>query len=399
MREDYLPYYKPKIEDDDVAAVSDAMRRGWLTTGPKVRELEAAFAWSSGIRHAIAVNSCTAALQLGLVALGVGPGDEVIMPALTFVAGAECVRGLGAEPVFCDVDPNTLCITPETIEPAVGSKSKVIIPMHYGGQPGGIREIASFAGVRGIRVLEDAAHATGTIDGGCWPGTYSDAAAFSFYATKNITSGEGGMLLTNNDKLADRVRMLSLHGMDRDAWKRYMRGGTWLYDVIEVGYKCNLPDITAALAISQFHKLKALQAERDNLAALYLEGLKSLPGLTCCGRFAAPPDRHSWCIFAVSVDETIAGISRDRLLEELRSMNIGTSVHFIPTHMFSAYRATKRTDLTNTERVYRGIFSLPLYPGMTREDVEDVLAALEETIQRARSWSSRGSIEVSKPSR
>ena len=385
MRKEYLPYYKPYIDQNDIDSVTEAMQRGWLTTGPKVKEFEAEFASISGIRNTIAVNSCTAALQLGLVALGVGPGDEVIMPALTFVAGAECVRGLGADPVFCDVDEHTLCITPETIKPALGPRTKAIIPMHYGGQPGGVREISTFAKPLGIAVLEDAAHATGTLDGGRWPGFYSNAAAFSFYATKNITSAEGGMLLTNDDGLAEKVRTLSLHGMDRDAWKRYMKGGTWVYDVIEVGYKCNLPDMTAALGLSQLRKLSALQAERDTLAGLYIEKLKSVPGLKCVANFAAVPDRHSWCVFAVTVDETVSCISRDQLLEELRAANIGTSVHFIPTHMFSAYREMKKTSLAATERIWKGIFSLPLYPGMTKSELEDVVTALKDSISGAQS--------------
>jgi dTDP-4-amino-4,6-dideoxygalactose transaminase len=380
MRKDYLPYYKPLIERDDIDAVVECMERGWLTTGPKVKEFEAAFAASSAIPHAVAVNSCTAALQLGLVALGVGPGDEVIMPSLSFVAGAECVRSLGGEPVFCDVDESSLCITPETIGPIVGPRTKVVIPMHYGGQPGRIREISEFARPLGISVLEDAAHAVGTLDGGRWPGAYSDAAAYSFYATKNITSAEGGMLLTNRPDIADKARVLSLHGMDRDAWKRYMKGGTWVYDVIEVGYKFNLPDMTATLGLSQLGKLESLQAKRDNLARLYIQNLASIPGIKPVGSIPPDPDRHSWCVFAITVDEEITGISRDRLIDELRLRNIGTSVHFIPTHRFSAYKGAKRSDMVATDRICKQILSLPLYPGMTSADVEDVLEALTEVV-------------------
>lgn len=385
MREDYLPYYKPWIENDDIEAVVGCMTRGWLTTGPKVKEFEEAFAAAAGVRHAIAVNSATAALQLALAALKIGPGDEVIMPSLTFVAGAECVKGLGAEPVFCDIDEFSLCVTPETIRSAVGPRTKAIIPMHYGGQPARIPEIMAYARPLGISVLEDAAHAVGTLDAGRWPGSFSDAAAYSFYATKNITSGEGGMLLTNREDIAERVRILSLHGMDRDAWKRYMQGGSWAYDVVEIGYKCNLPDMTAALGLSQLRKLSKLQARRDFLADLYIKSLASIPGIRPVGRFPQEPDRHSWCIFAVAVDEDVAGISRDRLIVELRARNIGTSVHFIPTHTFSAYRECKRGDLTSTERIWRQIISLPLYPGMSESDIADVVAALKEIINAAQS--------------
>jgi dTDP-4-amino-4,6-dideoxygalactose transaminase len=384
MRKDYLPYYKPYIERDDVEAVVDCMTRGWLTTGPKVKEFEEAFASMSGVRHAVAVNSCTAALQIALVALGVGPGDEVIMPSLTFVAGAECVKSLGGEPVFCDIDESSLCITPETIKPVVGPRTKVVIPMHYGGQPGRIREITTFAHQLGISVLEDAAHGVGTLDAGRWAGSYSDAAAFSFYATKNITSAEGGMLLTNRDDIAEKARVLSLHGMDRDAWKRYMKGGTWIYDVIAVGYKNNLPDMTAALGLSQLRKLQALQTQRDRLASLYIKSLGSIPGIEPVASFPPDPDRHSWCVFAVTVDEAVAGISRDKLIDELRLRNIGTSVHFIPTHRFSAYRENKRGDLSTTDKVWRRILSLPLFPGMTESDLQDVVAALNDITGSAR---------------
>jgi dTDP-4-amino-4,6-dideoxygalactose transaminase len=384
MRKTYLQYYRPQIEADDIAAVVESLSNGWLTTGPKVREFEEQFATMSGARHAIAVNSCTAALQLGLVALGVGPGDEVVMPSLTFVAGAECVKGLGAEPIFCDVDESTLCITPSTIEPLLGPRTKAVIPMHYGGQPGRVREIANLAKSRGIAVLEDAAHAVGTLDGGRWPGSYSDAAAYSFYATKNITTAEGGMLVTNRDDVAERVRVLSLHGMDRDAWKRYMQGGSWLYDVVDIGYKSNLSDMAAALGISQLRRLQALQAQRNRLAELYVKGLRTVNGIVPVANTAPEPDRHSWCVFAVRVDEEKAGMSRDKLIDELGKHNIGTSVHFIPTHKFSAYQTTRKAELGVTERTWKSLVSLPLYPGMTDDDVDDVIAALSAITRSAR---------------
>ena len=385
MHNDYLPYYKPYIEADDIEAVNECLRRGWLTTGPKVRDFEDEFKSICGVKHAIAVNSCTAALQLGLVALGVSAGDEVIMPSLSFVAGAECVRSLGGKPVFCDVDPSTLCITRATIEAVVSPRTKVVIPMHYGGQPGGMRELSSFAQSRGIAVLEDAAHGVGTIDGGKWPGSYSDAAAYSFYATKNITSAEGGMLLTNRDDIAERTHVLSLHGMDRDAWKRYMKGGTWRYDIIDVGYKYNLPDMTAALGLSQLRKLDRLQNQRDHLARLYLKSLSAIPGIKPVAGPPQSPDRHSWCIFAIIVDEEAAGISRDNLIDELRLRDIGTSVHFIPTHTFSAYCHEAKGELGTTEAIWPCLLSLPLYPGMADSDVERVVLALNEIVTHARS--------------
>jgi dTDP-4-amino-4,6-dideoxygalactose transaminase len=375
-QDNYLPYFRPSIDEDDIKAVTECLRRGWLTTGPVVKEFEQAFVSMSGIRHAVAVNSCTAALHLALAALGVGPGDEVIMPALTFVAGAECVRSLGADPVFCDVDAQTLCVTRETIEPLISPRTKVIMTMDYGGQPCGIVSICKFAHARGIAVVEDAAHALGTLDGGQWPGYYSDAAAYSFYATKNITSAEGGLLLTKRDDIAEKARILSLHGMDRDAWKRYTKDGSWSYDVLEVGYKYNLSDMAAALGLSQLRKLTELQRKREETARRYFSGLRGIPGVWPVALYPTPPDRHSWCLFAIQIDPQVVGYERDEMIRYFRTEKIGTSVHFIPTHTFTAYRTAKRGNLQNTEEVWKRLLSLPLYPDMTTGDTDRVLLAL-----------------------
>jgi dTDP-4-amino-4,6-dideoxygalactose transaminase len=376
VRSTYLPYFQPLIESDDVDAVVASMRNGWLTTGPVVHELESAFANACGARHAIALNSCTAALQLGLIALGVGVGDEVVMPSLTFVAGANCVRQLGATPVFCDVDPDTLCVTRETIEAALSDRTKAVMPMHFGGRPVGIEAIVSLAREHNIAVIEDAAHALGTLDGGSWPGTKSALAAYSFYATKNITSAEGGMLVTNRDDIAEKVRILALHGMNRDAWKRYQQGGSWRYDVVALGYKCNMPDLLAALGLSQLRKAEKLQHQREELARRYLDGIQSIPGVEPISTFVALPDRHSWCIFAIRVGKDAAKMHRDALIDYLRAHNIGTSVHFIPTHLFSLYQDAPRVHLPVTESIWEELISLPLYPGMAMSDVDDVLEAL-----------------------
>jgi len=379
MRNTYLPYYEPAIDDDDIAAVADAMRRGWLTTGPKAREFEVRFAAACGVKHAIALSSCTAGLHLGLIALGVAEGDEVIMPSLSFVAGANCVRQIGAKPVFCDIDERTLCINPVTIERVRTSRTKLVMPMLYGGHPVGMGALMEYARGHGIRVLEDAAHGAGTLDDGEWPGVRSDAAVYSFYATKNLTSAEGGMLVTNSDELADCVRMLALHGMDRDAWKRYTHGGTWRYDVTAVGYKYNLPDIAAAIAITQLSKFDKLQGKREELAAIYVDMLHAIPGITPIAKPLAFPNRHSWCIFGVRINESEAGISRDLFIEKLRERNIGTSVHFIPTHLFGAYRDST-ADVPVTDRVWLELVSLPLFPTMTHDDVRDVVDAIKDAL-------------------
>ena len=380
MRSTFLPYCRPVLTEEEIAAVVTSLRNGWLTTGPMVKELEASFVRASGVKHAVALNSCTAALHVGLHALGVGPGDEVIMPSLTFVAGAQCTLELGATPVFADVDPETLSITVDTIAPLVNERTKAIIPMPYGGRPLDIATIVEFAHERGIRVLEDAAHAVGMLDRGEWSGARSDAAAYSFYATKNLTTAEGGILLTNDDAIAERARVLGLHGMDKDAWKRYTATGSWRYDVTEPGFKYNLADPLAAIGVEQLKRLDAMQARRDQIAKRYIDGLAQLPGFSVQKRPHNAGDRHSWCMFAILVDEKRCGVDRDSLIEALRDANIGTSVHYIPTHQFSGYRSLEKSPLPNTESVARRLLSLPLYPGMSDEDAHDVLAALERIV-------------------
>jgi dTDP-4-amino-4,6-dideoxygalactose transaminase len=380
MRDQFFPYYRPFIESDDIEAVAKSMRHGWLTTGSKVHEFEEMFSKECDVKHAIALNSCTAAIHLGLIALGIGPGDDVIMPSLSFVAGANCVRQLGGRPIFADVDKITLCITPVTIDAVVTPRTKVVLTMNYGGQPVGISSIVSYARQRGITVLEDAAHAVGTLDQGKWPGTESDAAAFSFYATKNITSAEGGMLVTNRDDVMERVRGLSLHGMNKDAWQRYTQGGKWGYDVSEVGYKYNMPDMAAALGMTQLGKLSMLQARRAALADIYVSGLSRIPGITVVTKPAARPNQNSWCLFVVSVDEAQAGISRDQLIQALHDRNIGTSVHFIPTHTFSAYKGVDAYSVPNTDRMWKTLVSLPLYPSMSGQDTQDVVDAIRSIV-------------------
>ena len=380
MRESFLPYCRPDVDEAEIAAIAECIRNGWLTTGPKVKEFEAAFAQASGVKHAVAVNSCTAALHIGLLAAGVGPGDEVVMPSLTFVAGAQCTLEAGATPVFCDVDESTFTATLETIEAAVTPRTKAIIAMPYGGRPMDIAPLAAFARERNIALIEDAAHAAGMLDRGEWAGRHSTLAAYSFYATKNLTTAEGGMLLSDDDEVIERVRVLSLHGMDRDAWKRYTARGSWRYDVREPGFKYNMPDIAAAMGLVQLERLERMQARREEIARRYIEGFAQTPGVFC----QAPPenagDRHSWCMFVLRIDPQRAGIGRDELIEALKEQNIGTSVHYIPTHHFSAYRSFASDRLQVTDRLWRNIISLPLYPGMTEEDVQDVIRAVNTCI-------------------
>jgi dTDP-4-amino-4,6-dideoxygalactose transaminase len=378
MRDTFLPYCRPDTGAAESAAVEECIRNGWLTTGPKVREFEAAFAAASGVKHAVAVNSCTAALHIGLLACGVEPGDDVVMPALTFVAGAQSTLEIGARPVFCDIDPETLTAGVPQFAAALTPKTRAIVAMPYAGRPYDSTALAAFCKKRGIAFIEDAAHAAGMLEHGAWSGTNSDMAAYSFYATKNLTTAEGGMLLTNDDAVMERARVLSLHGMDKDAWKRYTQRGSWRYEVREPGFKYNMPDIAAAMGLVQLARLPEMQIKRDAIAAQYREAFKEIPGIACQAP-AAAGDRHSWCMFAIRVDERSAGISRDALIEALKECNVGTSVHYIPTHHFSAYRAFAKP-LPATDLVAREILSLPLYPTMTDEDVSSVIEAVRHCV-------------------
>jgi dTDP-4-amino-4,6-dideoxygalactose transaminase len=379
-RDTFIPYCRPDITDLEIGAVVDSMRNGWLTTGPKVREFELAFAEASGVKHAIAVNSCTAALHIGLLAAGVQPGDDVVMPALTFVAGAQCTLEIGATPVFCDVDAETLTADVEQFERVMTPRTKAIIAMPYGGRPMNVKRLAAFARERGVVLIEDAAHAVGMLDDGEWAGTHSTLAAYSFYATKNLTTAEGGVLLTNDDAIMERVRVLSLHGMDRDAWKRYTAKGSWQYDVREPGFKYNMPDIAAAIGIAQLQRLPEMQERRDAIAARYRQAFADVPGLALQKPLAAPRDRHSWCMFVVQIDARAAGIDRDAFIEALKTRNVGTSVHYIPTHHFSGYRRFASHYLSVTDRISRLIVSLPLYPTLSDEEVEYVIFAVKSVI-------------------
>jgi dTDP-4-amino-4,6-dideoxygalactose transaminase len=386
MRSEFLPYCRPSVDHADIYAVVDALNNGWLTTGPKVAQFEAAFAERSGVKHAIALNSCTAGLHLAMIALGIGPGDEIVMPSLTFVAGALCALHVGAKPVFCDVDPKTLCASAETIAAVTTERTRLIISMGFAGRPAGIESILAFADSRGIPVIEDAALNAGTLDNGAWAGARSKAAVYSFYATKNINTAEGGMFLTNDDELARKVRALSLHGMTRDAWRRYQQGGTWRYDIVVEGHKYNMPDISAALGIMQLARLDAMQIRRMELARYYISALRELPGLTPAATAGMrSTDRHSWAFFPILVDRAELGVSRDEIIELLASENIGTSVHYIPTHHFTLFRDYEHGDLSTTDAIFEQIMSLPLYPSMSLSDVDDVLIALKRSVMRSRS--------------
>jgi len=384
-RKEFLPYALPLIEDDDIEAVVDSLKSNWVTKGPKTVEFEKRFAQYVRAKHAIAVNSCTAGLHLSLVAAGIGEGDEVITTPMTFAASANVIVHTGATPVFVDIDPETMNIDPAKIAEKITPKTKAIIPVHIAGLPCEMDEILEIARKYSLFVLEDAAHAVHTRYKGMMVGSIGDATAFSFYATKNLVTGEGGMITTDNDELADKLRVYSLHGMSRNAWNRYTAKGSWYYEVLFPGYKYNMTDIQAALGMTQLAKLDSMQARREEIARRYNEAFSVLEELE------VPADRdyvrHAWHLYIIKLNLERITVDRARFIEMLGEENIGTSVHFIPVHLHPYYRKTygyKRGDFPQAEKTYDRIISLPLYPRMSETDVEDVISAVKRVVERVR---------------
>lgn len=380
----FLPYCLPSLGEEEIAEVVDSLRSGWVTTGPKVNRFEQDFANYVGAQHAIAVSSCTAALHLVLAALGVSPGDEVILPTMTFCSTANVVVHLGAKPVIVDVTEDGQ-ISVDAVQRAITPRTRAIIPVHFGGQACPLKEILDLADHFGIPVIEDAAHAAGATYAGRRIGTHGRATCFSFYATKNMTTGEGGMVTTTDPDLAARVRLLSVHGMSRDAWKRYTQSGSWFYEVVEPGYKNNMSDLQAAIGIHQLRKLDGFIGRRRAIAARYRAAFADLPEL----QFPSDcPNRpHPYHLFVVRLSNDLARISRDELVDHLKLSNIGTSVHFIPLHRHPYYRHTfgyRAEQYPSAERLFQEIVSLPLYPKMSDDDVDDVIEAVRGVVLSAR---------------
>lgn len=384
-REEFLPYALPLIEDDDIAEVVDSLKSNWLTKGPKTIEFEKQFAEYVGAKYAVAVNSCTAALHLALVAAGIGPGDEVITTPMTFVSSANVIIHAGATPVFADIDPEIMIIDPKKIEEKITPRTKAIIPVHIAGHPAPMAEILAIAKKYNLFVLEDAAHAVYTQYKGKMVGSIGNATAFSFYATKNLVTGEGGMVTTDDQELADKIRVLSTHGMSRNAWNRYTAAGSWYYEVLYPGYKDNMTDIQAALGLTQLHKLERMQGLREEIARRYNEAFGQMPELEI--PVEREYARHAWHLYIIKLNLDKLSIDRARFIEELKEEKIGTSVHFIPVHFHPYYRETygyKAGDFPLAEATYERIISLPLYPKMTAQDVEDVIEAVGRVIKRSR---------------
>lgn len=384
-REEFLPYALPLIEEDDIAGVVDSLKSNWLTKGPKTLEFEKQFAEYVGAKYAIAVNSCTAALHLSLVAAGIGAGDEVITTPMTFVSSANVIIHTGATPVFADIDPETMIIDPAQIEAKITPRTKALIPVHIAGHPAQMDEILAIARKHNLFVLEDAAHAVYTKYKGQMVGSIGNATAFSFYATKNLVTGEGGMATTNDEELANKIRLLSSHGMSRNAWNRYTAAGSWYYEVLMPGYKDNMTDIQAALGLTQLQKLERMQGLRQEIARRYNEAFGQMPELEI--PVEREYARHAWHLYIIKLNLAKLVIDRARFIEELKEEKIGTSVHFIPVPFHPYYRETygyKPGDFPKAEATFDRVISLPLYPRMSDQDVEDVIAAVQRIVERSR---------------
>ncbi len=360
MSLDFLPFSRPSIGEDEIAAVEQVLRSGWITTGPKNQELEQRFAERLGCRHAVALSSATGALHVTLLALGIGPGDEVITPSLTWVSTANVITLLGATPVFVDVDRDTLMCSAQAVEAAIGPRTRAIVPVHYAGSTLDLEGLRTVAGRHGIALVEDAAHAVGSEYRGRPVGSRGTA-IFSFHAIKNLTCAEGAMFVSDDSALAERVRRLKFHGLGVDAYDRLSHGRKPQAEVIEPGFKYNLADLNAALALVQLKRLDALNARRQALAERYLERLAGLP-LAPLG-LPAHEQRHAWHLFILRIDAEACGLGRDAFMEALKARGIGSGIHFIASHLHHYYRQRQpRLSLPNSEWNSARLCSIPLFP-------------------------------------
>ena len=383
MRQEFLPFARPSISEEDVAAVTEVLRSGWITTGARCNDLESAFLDRLGTDRAVATSSATGAMHLALLALDVGSGDEIVTPSMTWVSTINMIVRLGATPVFVDVDRDTLMAGPEAIEAAITERTRAIIPVDYAGAAAELPAIRELAAKRGIPVIEDAAHAVGTRRRcGEEVGTRGTA-IFSLHPIKNITSGEGGVLVTDDAEFGDRVRRLRFHGLGVDAWERGQQGRSPQAEVLEPGFKYNLPDMNAVLGHSQFKRLDGFIDRRRDLALRYRERLAGIPGILPLGD-SPETDRHAWHLFIVRVDPDAAGIDREGFMAALKSRNIGTGIHFRAAHgqrWFVDHPDRWRADdLSNTQWNSERICSLPLFPAMRDEDVDEVAEAIREIV-------------------
>jgi dTDP-4-amino-4,6-dideoxygalactose transaminase len=383
-RSEFLSFCAPVLGDEEVSEVADTLRSNWITTGPKTKRFEGEFAAWRGAPGALALSSCTAALHTALATLKIGPGDEVITTPITFVASVNVIEHVGARPVLADVEHDTLNIDPDEVEAKITPRTKAIIPVHFAGHPVDLERLRALASAHEIVLVEDAAHAAAARYRGQPIGACDNPVAFSFYATKNLTTAEGGML-TGDPTFLARARELSLHGMSRDAWKRYEKGGSWYYEVLQPGFKYNMTDIQAAIGLCQLRKLEQHQQRRREVVALYTEAFADEEGLELPAE--RPDVEHGWHLYVLRLRPEVMRIGRDQFIEELTCRNIGTSVHFIPIHLHPYYRdkysyAPGCFPIAYTD--YRRMLSLPLDARLSDQDVFDVVDAVRDVLRAFR---------------
>lgn len=376
MRENFLSFSLPLVGQEEIDEVIDALKSGWLTAGPKTRQFEQEFRTAFQTPGALALNSCTAGLHVALKVLNIGPGDEVITTPMTFAASVNVIEHVGAKPVLVDVEPDTLNIQPDAVQRAITNATKAIIAVHYAGHPVELNALRSIASEYQLHLVEDAAHAVGAEFEGQPIGSGENLTAFSFYATKNLTTGEGGML-TGSQDLLDHARIVSLHGMSREAWSRYAAGGKWAYDIVEPGFKYNMTDIQAAIGLQQLRRFPKMQDRRRQIVETYNEAFSRHAA------FLTPSTRshvtNAWHLYVLRLRAGEMTIGRDQFIQEMTARKIGTSVHFIPIHMHSFYRdkyGYHPDDFPVANSAYQSMLSLPLSPSMTDQDVADVIEAV-----------------------
>ncbi|MEO8190354.1 MAG: DegT/DnrJ/EryC1/StrS aminotransferase family protein [Acidobacteriota bacterium] len=382
MRKDFLPFARPSIGDEEIAELIDTLKSGWITTGPKVERFTKEFAEYVGGRYAVPVSSATGGLHVALLALGVGPGDEVITTPMTFVATLNTIVHCGAVPVLVDIDRATLNIRVGEIEKKITPRTKAILPVHYVGQAADLDPILEIAARRGVAVLEDAAHAVGSEYRGRKIGSFPTTSIFSFHPNKNMTTGEGGMVVTSDEAVFEKASLLKFHGMDREAWKRFAKAGSPRYDVALPGFKYNMMDIQAALGLHQLKKLEGFLVERERLARRYDSALGGVAGLIL-PKPVPYPVRHAWHLYTPLVDVDRLRIGRDQFMAELKARNIGTGLHYTAAHEFSYYAERfgwRPDDFPDAHFVSERIVSLPLFPGLTDEDQDDAIDAIRHVL-------------------
>jgi UDP-4-amino-4-deoxy-L-arabinose-oxoglutarate aminotransferase len=378
-----IPYARPSIGEEEIAEVEACLRSGWLATGPRAQQFEQALAAHLGVKHALGASSGTAALHLAVLGAGIGPGDEVVTTPMTWVSTANVLLHSGARPVFADVEPDTLNIDPARVAEAITPRTKALLPVHFAGLPCDQDALRGIADAHGLAIVEDAAHALGAAYRGRPIGTFGDATMFSFHPAKNLTTGEGGALVTDSDAIAERARRLRFHGIEQTAESRFGGRGAGAYDVVEAGFKYNFSDLQAAIGLRQLDRLEAMNARRRALAAMYLERLANVPFVRPLAA-ASYPHVHAWHLMVVRLEVEALSVTRDEIVAELRANGVAPGLHFVPLHLQTLYRPMVEdpSRLAVATDAFQRILSLPLYPDMSDDDVGTVVDLLDAVLKR-----------------